>query len=152
MSRRILVLLEIIWYCAMVHFVFGRFEDRFSEVQLWAIYLIPVSYIVVTAIIQEFFRFLLEDPLSKRYGKWGIRLYDSISCVVLFLVSLGAFYMLEVFANMPASFETLCFISVIWTIVHMVIGNTHRIKMSRYSKSYLLNDDEYLWEDDELDF
>ena len=109
MNRTGTFFIEEIAYLSMIAYALMKYPDRIEGSSVTAIVLIPAIAIAAVNLIQ----YLLEKKAKARFSE----------ILIVFLVSYGFFAALEHFGNMPASFRTLTFISILFTLVHIMISN-----------------------------
>ena len=108
----------------MIAYALTKYPDRMegSSVTAIAIVLIPSIAIAAVNLIQYLLEKKLKTGFSEILRNKGNLVYNLTVYGIVFLVSYGFFAALEHFGNMPASFRTLVFISILFTLLHIEIG------------------------------
>ena len=133
-KRFMLCLMEIITFCILMMCAVERGSERFTEVNLWALFLVPVIAFILVNVSQ----YILEVPLKKMLCIRRGGIIHVITCILIAAMFCSAFRMLSILGNMPCSVRTFMLAGLCTTVMHFIANayfglmfNTRAVEMDK---------------------
>lgn len=122
MKKMIVFLAEEIGYLSLLAYCISRYPEHMEGVSINALFVILALSIAAATMIQCLLRMIKREILIKQVKGVNQWLYNTITFCLVFITFFASYVALEYFGNMPASFRTLCFVSFLSTLEHLMIS------------------------------